>query len=226
MDGNAQRLKPRPERLRVLFRQNFAGRQKPRLAAGLHRPQQRVGGHQRLAAAHVALQQPLHGPDTAQVGVDFLHGPSLCFRGRKGEPLQPSLHQRSGRRQRGASIGASPPPESHGQAQDQQFFEGQSPPGGGQPVRIVGKMQLSQGVPSGEKRVDAQDVGRQNFGHPAGKRLQSRLHDAAHDSLGQARGERIFGYEPSGVQAAARGRIPLPRAASPKPRRASARPRR
>ena len=74
---HAQRLQPGREPLIVLPRQDLGRGHQRGLPAGAHRHHRRQRGNDRLAATHVALQQPVHGLLPRQVGRDLVTYPAL-----------------------------------------------------------------------------------------------------------------------------------------------------
>ena len=74
----------------VLCRQYLGGGQYGSLFAVINCTKTGQGGHQCFAAAHVALQQALHGVRLGQVVENFLAGTFLCagqFEGQLGDEL-------------------------------------------------------------------------------------------------------------------------------------------
>ena len=70
--AHAQRLQPWGEPLIVLPRQDLGRGHQRGLPARTHRHHRRQRGNDRLAAAHVALQQPVHGLLPRQIGRDLV----------------------------------------------------------------------------------------------------------------------------------------------------------
>ena len=64
----AEQLGDRPE---VLGREDLGRSQERRLSAGVHDPEHGPQGDHRLAAAHVALEQPVHRVVVGQVALDL-----------------------------------------------------------------------------------------------------------------------------------------------------------
>ena len=71
----------------VLLRQHRGGHQNGGLLAVQHALHHRPEGHLRLAVAHVAAQQAVHGPGLFHVLLDLPDGPELIVRLRIGEGL-------------------------------------------------------------------------------------------------------------------------------------------
>ncbi len=134
---HAQRLQPVRELQVVLLGQDLRGRHERHLPAVLDRLQGREGGDERLAAAHVALQQPAHGMRLREVVGDG--GPGLLLRPREGEGQR--LHQRVGervpvrhaRRRLAAALAVG---DAHGELLREELVELQAPPGR---VRALGE---------------------------------------------------------------------------------------
>jgi hypothetical protein len=77
----------------MLAGQDLGGHHQSRLTAAFGHPQGSQQGHQGLAAAHVALEQPVE-PGVIQIGV-YLQGGGLLIVGElEGQPLQENLLQR------------------------------------------------------------------------------------------------------------------------------------
>ena len=74
VNGTALSRQERRERRGVLLGQRLGGRHQGGLVSGLDCSQHREQGDHRLAAAHLAHQQPLHRPPGAEVGVDLGEG--------------------------------------------------------------------------------------------------------------------------------------------------------
>ena len=92
-----QAFEPDRELAVMLFGENFRGRHKGDLVAGFDRLQRCKCGDDRLAAAHVALQQSLHRLGAREIAADF--GAHALLRTR--QPERQTFEQRP--RQRGIS---------------------------------------------------------------------------------------------------------------------------
>jgi len=129
-DGNAEGLQPGRELLVMLLGEDFRGRHESRLPAALDGLAGRQGGDDGLAAAHVPLQQALHGMGLGQVPGDLLPHPLLG----PGE-LEGKLAQQLPRQGAGGIQPRRPlfPPRQVGPAQGQllgqQFVELDAAPG-------------------------------------------------------------------------------------------------
>ncbi len=73
----AQGLQPGGELGVMLLGEDLRGRHHGGLVAILHRLEGGQGGHHRLAAAHVPLEQALHGVGLGEVAAHFPHHPGL-----------------------------------------------------------------------------------------------------------------------------------------------------
>ena len=73
--------------LGVLAGQDLGGGQQCGLIPGPDAGPDGRSGHQRFAAAHVALQKAVHGRFARHVGQDLFHGPPLCAGGGEGQRL-------------------------------------------------------------------------------------------------------------------------------------------
>ncbi len=91
---HAERVAQRRDAKQVLRCQRLCGSHHRPLAVALDRSQQRVHGHQRLAAADVTLEQPLHRRASVEVAVDLSHRSQLGCGGGERQRLQKPLHQR------------------------------------------------------------------------------------------------------------------------------------
>ena len=118
------------DRREVLFGKRLGRRHQCRLALMLDRSQHRVQRHDRLAAADLPHQQPLHRPRLAQVRVDRVDRRELVA-GRlerqavQPPPAQPRLAVQPVR------AGSRPPPRAAAQERElreQQLLEGQPAP--------------------------------------------------------------------------------------------------
>jgi len=104
-----QRLQPVDQLAKVLLGQNFGRRHEGALPTGVDGARRCQRRHHRFAAAHIALQQPVHGGAPLQVGVDLGAHPALGRRERKGQARQQLCVQTA--RQRGHLGGAARRPQ-------------------------------------------------------------------------------------------------------------------
>ena len=86
--------------LRVLRGERLRRRQEHALETGLRGAHQAVESDDRLARAHVALQQPPHRRLPAQVRVELVQRLELVSREREGQCVEKGAAELSGRRQR------------------------------------------------------------------------------------------------------------------------------
>ena len=90
---DAQRLQPAHQLAKVLLGQDLRGRHERALPAGLHGNGSGQRGHHRLARAHIALQQAVHGVRPGNVQRDFFDHTSLRFGQGEGQHGQQALLQ-------------------------------------------------------------------------------------------------------------------------------------
>ena len=93
-EGAGEQTHPYPRRLQqggqgteVLLRKHLGGGHEGRLVPRPHRQPGSIGGHHRLAGAHVPLDQPVHRPARGHVPCNLLHHPPLGPGEREGEAL-------------------------------------------------------------------------------------------------------------------------------------------
>ena len=142
--GDAQRLQPLHQLVEVLLGQDLGGRHERALPAGVDGARGGQRGHHRLARAHVALQQAVHGHGLGQIGVDLGTHPRLGGGERKGQGGEQAAVQLPVRR--GQRRCAQPLPRGQGlrlgQLLRQQFVKLQALPG-----RMAAVFQGGQGQP-------------------------------------------------------------------------------
>ena len=112
----------------MLFGQQLGGGQQGPLVPRADGCPEGGGGHQGLAAAHVPLQQAVHGGLAGHIGQDLVHRPALGPGGGKGQagPEGPRIGPAHGR----PGGGAAPVFQAaHPQLQHQQLLKDQPPPG-------------------------------------------------------------------------------------------------
>ena len=109
----AQRAEQRAQRTGVLSREHLGGREHRGLPARIHRLQHRPQRHDRLARAHIALHEPVHGMPPCEVGGDLLAHRALPGRERERQPGVERLQQapRPRRAGRGGPCGGGPAPQ-------------------------------------------------------------------------------------------------------------------
>ena len=115
----------------VLLGQDLGGRHQRALVPALDGIEQRRHGHDRLAAAHVALQQAVHRVRAGQVALDLGDGPLLRPRQGEGQPLVEPSHQLAADLVADAEgVALEGPLAQHQHQLDaQQLVEGQPAPG-------------------------------------------------------------------------------------------------
>ena len=125
--GNAQGFEPGCEIAQMLLSQQLGWRHHRDLEPGLDRGQRRRRRDHGLAAADIALHQPLHRMSFLQVGKYFLQHPALGTRERKRQLLEQLLHQRAPSADQWCLIGLHlRAPTQQAQVECQQLLERQS----------------------------------------------------------------------------------------------------
>ncbi len=181
------------ERFGVLPGEHLGGRHEHDLRLVGHGQQHGIDGHDRLAAADVALQQPVHRMGAGHVGGNLRHGLVLSggqLEGKQAADAGVDLG-RQFQGQRGERIVHLPALERQGQLQNQQFLVDEPAAGLGQIVAAGGKMQLGQGGADGQQSVRFQVRRRKDFLQQIEARVECPPHQLPHMTLGQALGERI-----------------------------------
>ena len=182
--------------LGVLAGQDLGRRQKRCLIPGPDAGPDGRSGHQRLSAAHVALQEPVHGGLTRHIGQDLFHGPPLCTGGRKGESVPEGggvglLHGCAGG---GCAVVLHPP---DAQLQDQQLFVDEPPPRR-EGLLLRGRaVDGPDGVGLGEQAVFFQHPGGQGVGQKLDVR-EELAHTFGDGAAGQPFGLWVDGLEGGG----------------------------
>ena len=199
--GHAQRLQPLDELAEMLLGQDLGGRHQRALPAGVHGHRRRQRRHHRLARAHVALQQAVHGDGPGDVGFNFGHHALLGagqLEGQRGQQLHGQAVSRGlqrGRGQRGA-FGLRLQLRN---LLGQQFFELQALPG-----RVAVVFQRCHGLVGARLVQQAQGLAqRRQTGrhHAIGQQLvqrcarQARGHGLAQIGLRQLRRSRVDGRQ-------------------------------
>ena len=178
--------------------EDFRGGHEHGLLSVGHGQQHPVQGHDGLAAAHVALQEAVHGPRSAHVGPDFGNRLPLARGQLKGEEAEDAgIDQGRGRQRRGLPhLVLLMPPDGQCQSQQKKLLVGQSPPRAGQLFGVVGRVDLPDRALQRPQVVGLEIVvGKDFFEHAAegGNRLGD---DLPHLPLLQALGERIDRHDP------------------------------
>ena len=200
--SGSTRARERPE---VLLGEDLGRRHEHRLASGLHGRQERHHGHDRLAGADVALQEPVHGHRAREVRPDL--GPDALLRGRERE-----RQRRAAAAPTSAPGGASGRPcsracrrrfEREAHLQHEEVLEGESAAGRLHVVQLLGEVHGSVGRGHGQEVPPAAELLRQDVGDRLG--VSSRRCRAGVDRsvpLGQALGERVDWHDPAHVDRA------------------------
>ena len=85
--------------MHVLLGQDFGRRHHRHLPAVLDRLQRGSSSDHRLAAAHIALQQALHGMRARKIGANLRNGAMLCGRKLERQRIEKLAHQVTARGQ-------------------------------------------------------------------------------------------------------------------------------
>ena len=182
---NACRFQQVGEGAGMLLSQHLGGSHEGGLHPGLGGQIGPPGGHHRLAGAHVALDQPVHGPAGTEVSGHFSHHPALGLGGREGEQREKFL-QRAGWHHPACRI--SPAVLEHGQTggQVEELFEGEPPPGQVQTLRGVGKVDVAEGKFRLGQLVLQADRPGERFRHLGSTGLHRRTDEGAEQVVGDA----------------------------------------
>ena len=156
-DVDVERLQPLRDLAEVLLGEDFGRRHQRDLEAAFDRPGRRQRGDHRLAAADVALHQPMHGARAAQVAFDLVPDAVLRRRQLERQRLAQLRRQFAGALQR---VRTPLLARFAGGAQRdllrQQFVELQALPGGigalGQRLRIGSRRWMVQALDRGLQR--------------------------------------------------------------------------
>ena len=165
---------PHPERgqhpvqvLGMLGSQNLGGGQQRCLIAAADAGPDGGCRHQRFAAAHIALQQAVHGLPARHVGQDLRHGPPLGPGGGEGQRVPERLRVEKLHRCPGG--GAAPvlhPADA--QLQNEQFFVDEPPPGRKGGFLALRAVDGPHGLCLGEQAVFLAHLRRQRIGQKLG----------------------------------------------------------
>ncbi len=207
-DVDVERRQPLRDLAEVLLGEDFGGRHQRHLEAALDRAGGGQRRHHRLAAADVALHEPMHGPRAGEVGLDL--GPHPVLRPRELErqavaQLRRQLTRASQRMR--APLLARVARRAQGDLLREQFVELQALPRGIRPFR----QRVRVGV--GRRVVQAPDRGRergQSLLVQQGRRqdlddvdVAQRAVDAlAQPALRHALGRRVDGRQRAGQRVA------------------------
>ncbi len=127
-DGDARALRQPGQCRMMLARQKLGGRHQRRLGADLDRVEHGEERHHRLAAADIALKQPLHARGLGHVGGDLGHGLVLPECQREGQGVDHLLAQPPGGPERASRQALLLRPHQRDrQLVGKQLIEGQAP---------------------------------------------------------------------------------------------------
>ncbi len=140
---HTQRREQPREGARVLLGQHLGRRHERGLEVVLGGQQHREQRHHRLAAAHVALEQPMHAHRRRHVGDDFLDGALLGAGQLEGERLaqlggEVALH---GEADAGTGLPGQPARAGQHQLEQHQLLEGEAAAAGLGVVGLLGPVQ-------------------------------------------------------------------------------------
>ena len=118
-----------PRRKEMLHGQNFGGRHQGNLITIFDRDRGRLQRHNRLSAAHIALQQAVHGGGLLQIGGNFGQNSFLRVRGFEGQnALQRLPHARLAHSERDPRMPLRfLPAQGNAELVKKQFLEDQAP---------------------------------------------------------------------------------------------------
>ena len=191
--GDVGGLQQPGEGLVVLGGQDLRGGHQGRLGAALdHRPAQRRG-HGGFAAAHIPLDQAVHGGVPGHVRHPLGDGPLL----RPGEGKGQQLLKAAGVLV-GDGVGVfrpSPFFDAHEpQLQQQKLLEDQPPPGGFQPLRRLGEVDVLQGKAQVAQLVLLPQPVGEGVVHRLRQQLQGVLHGRGDHPGGEPLGGGVDGH--------------------------------
>ena len=173
------------EGLGVLLGQDLGGGHHGALPAGADGQPGAAGGHRRLARAHVALYQPVHGPGEGQVGGGLLQGTSLGSRQGEGQQLIKVLQVRL---TEGRAAPPAPPLPQQGQPQGEveELLKGEAPPGGVQGGLVGWKVDAPPALRRRCQTVPGQQAVRQGL-RRRGQLPEGPLHQPGEQVVGDPR---------------------------------------
>ncbi len=184
----------------MLLGKDLCGRHQSRLDAVFRRQIRSRGSHSGLAAAHVALEHPVHHPAGAKVAADIRKRPLLRAREREGQ------RRAEGRKVQickglPALLRPAAPHQPEAQGEDEELFKDQTVScllerfkAGGLVDVCIGEGRVTQAVlpAQGKRQQLRQAVAAQ------GKRLRDRAGDKV---VVEARGETVNGHDAPGENA-------------------------
>jgi len=163
-------LEHRRQRLVVLFGQDGRRSHDGRLSPSAHRRQDGGRRHDRLAGAHVSLQQPAHGHGLGHVGQNLVDGATLCARQGEGQAGDKGLEilRWQGQRFRGPAVPLAALAQ-HTKLQQQELVKGEASAGTGQRLGVVGKVDLHERLAEPDEPLRLDKVSREWIHHSPGK---------------------------------------------------------
>jgi hypothetical protein len=185
----------------VLLGQDLGGRHQRGLEPRLDRGEHREHRHERLAGAHVALEEPVHRMRRGHVDPDLLPHALLGGGERERQRLQEAPSERAGRPHREAGLAPfALPPDGEAELQHEEVLEDEAAVS----PRLLG-LRLRE-VPGADRAGDAVEVAaraerlRQRLGHAVDELVDEPPRQRAKPALRHALGGRIDGHESAGVQ--------------------------
>ena len=173
-DPQAEGRKPFAELAEMLLGQDFGRRHHRGLPAGVGCGEAGDRGDDGLAAAHVALQKPLHRVWFRHVAQHFVHGASLCAGQLEGQLFEECFEERAVCLQCGRSAGAALlVRKAHRQLLREELVEFHAPPrrcrvgGGRRPVQ-----KLHAVAEPGQAVAAAQPLGQRVLQRPGVQRIE------------------------------------------------------
>lgn len=149
-DAEAEGSEPAQGVLIMLFGEDLGGGHEGGLPAGLNRDEHGGEGHDGFAAAHVAVEQTVHGNGIGHVLTDFVETAKLGGGEVEGEILQESLQQiADGLLSIAALESMKLAMEQEAQLQQIKFFESEVTTGLGEGVEVGRGVQQSDGFAAG-----------------------------------------------------------------------------
>ena len=193
---NAQRLEQPAKRLVVLLRENLCRSHQGRLGPVSGRA---IGGgrrHHGLAAAHVSLDQPVHGAASAEIPQNLLHRPFLRPCEGKGQALIEFLHPKISVC-RNLLHGPGGAHQRQARGEYEELLKNQPFPGLLRLGHIHRCMDRPIGLLRRKNAVAFPDFRRQDFCRRIADR-QGLAHKLCHGRVGKPRGQGINGHNPAG----------------------------
>ena len=195
--GNIQRPEELFQAGAVLLSQDFRGGHERGLLAVICRAERRRRGHHGLAAAHVALHQPVHGRALLKIRENLPNGPLLGPRQGKGQDAVKGLHITIGIRNR-LFFRPGRPHQAQARGKDEEFLKNQPFFGLLRLSHILWLVNGEVGFPGGQDAVFPPHRLRQDFRRRVTHR-QSLGNELQQYGVAQPRRQRIDGqYSPGG----------------------------